>query len=99
MLELLEDPALVSGLNTNARVDYLNPDPWIRWIRRSICGNGSAVRKSVDETGTKYNAAFVRVFDRVSEKVYENLGYAVTQRLPKYYSNGGDGLLMLKSLD
>ena len=31
--------------------------------------------------------------------LYESLGYAVTQRLPKYYSNGGDGLLMLKSLD
>ncbi len=41
----------------------------------------------------------VRLLNTAAQKVYENLGYAVTQRLPKYYSNGGDGLLMLKSLD
>ncbi|MEP6635753.1 MAG: N-acetyltransferase [Acidobacteriota bacterium] len=40
----------------------------------------------------------VRSLNTAAQKVYENLGYAVTQRLPKYYSNGGDGLLMLKSL-
>ncbi len=41
----------------------------------------------------------VRSLNTAAQKVYENLGYSVTQRLPKYYSNGGDGLLMLKSLD
>ena len=41
----------------------------------------------------------VRSLNSAAQKVYENLGYSVTQRLPKYYSNGGDGLLMLKSLD
>ncbi len=41
----------------------------------------------------------VRSVNTAAQKVYENLGYAITQRLPKYYSNGGDGLLMLKSLD
>jgi ribosomal protein S18 acetylase RimI-like enzyme len=40
----------------------------------------------------------VRSLNTAAQKVYENLGYTVTQRLPKYYSNGGDGLLMLKSL-
>ena len=34
-----------------------------------------------------------------AQKLYQRLGYSVTQRLPKYYSNGGDGLLMLKSLN
>ncbi len=33
-----------------------------------------------------------------AQKLYTSLGYAVTQRLPRYYSNGGDGLLMIKSL-
>jgi ribosomal-protein-alanine N-acetyltransferase len=33
-----------------------------------------------------------------AQKLYACLGYAVTQRLPRYYSNGGDGLLMVKSL-
>lgn len=40
----------------------------------------------------------VRSANVAAQKLYESLGYAVTQRLPKYYSNGGDGLLMLKSL-
>ncbi len=41
----------------------------------------------------------VRSLNIAAQKLYESLGYAVTQRLPKYYSNGGDGLLMLKSLE
>lgn len=40
----------------------------------------------------------VRSLNTAAQRLYENLGYSVTQRLPKYYSNGGDGLLMLKSL-
>ena len=40
----------------------------------------------------------VRSLNLAAHRLYESLGYAVTQRLPKYYSNGGDGLLMLKSL-
>jgi len=41
----------------------------------------------------------VRALNSPAQKLYESLGYSITQRLPKYYSNGGDGLLMLKSLD
>jgi ribosomal-protein-alanine N-acetyltransferase len=41
----------------------------------------------------------VRTLNTPAQKLYESLGYTVTQRLPKYYSNGGDGLLMLKSLE
>jgi ribosomal-protein-alanine acetyltransferase len=41
----------------------------------------------------------VRSLNIAAQKLYESLGYTVTQRLPKYYSNGGDGLLMLKSLE
>src|ERR1043166_8616768 len=40
----------------------------------------------------------VRSSNVSAQRPYATLGYAVTQRLPKYYSNGGDGLLMLKSL-
>jgi ribosomal-protein-alanine acetyltransferase len=40
----------------------------------------------------------VRSLNTAAQRLYHNLGYSVTQRLPKYYSNGGDGLLMLKSL-
>ena len=41
----------------------------------------------------------VRALNTPAQKLYESLGYSITQRLPKYYSNGGDGLLMLKSID
>ena len=41
----------------------------------------------------------VRTMNVAAQRLYETLGYAVTQKLPKYYSNGGDGLLMLKSLE
>lgn len=41
----------------------------------------------------------VRSVNEGAQELYRKLGYAVTQRLPRYYSNGGDGLLMLKSID
>ncbi|MBV9209186.1 MAG: ribosomal protein S18-alanine N-acetyltransferase [Acidobacteria bacterium] len=41
----------------------------------------------------------VRSINSGAQQLYRELGYTVTQRLPRYYSNGGDGLLMLKSLD
>ena len=40
----------------------------------------------------------VRSVNHGAQDLYRKLGYAVTQRLPRYYSNGGDGLLMIKSL-
>jgi len=41
----------------------------------------------------------VRSINSGAQNLYANLGYIVTQRLPRYYSNGGDGLLMIKSLE
>ena len=41
----------------------------------------------------------VRSLNTAAQKLYQSLGYTVTQRLPKYYTNGGDGLMMLKALD
>lgn len=41
----------------------------------------------------------VRSINTGAQQLYQNLGYTITQRLPRYYSNGGDGLLMIKSLD
>jgi ribosomal protein S18 acetylase RimI-like enzyme len=40
----------------------------------------------------------VRSVNGGAQQLYRNLGYTVTQRLPRYYSNGGDGLLMVKPL-
>ncbi len=41
----------------------------------------------------------VRSINTGAQQLYANLGYTVTQRLPRYYSNGGDGLLMIKPLN
>ena len=41
----------------------------------------------------------VRSLNTPAQELYISLGYTITQRLPRYYSNGGDGLLMVKSLD
>jgi ribosomal protein S18 acetylase RimI-like enzyme len=57
----------------------------------------------VEEGFRKRNVRLVRLEVRTmnipAQKLYESIGYSITQRLPKYYSNGGDGLLMLKSLE
>src|SRR5215207_2105772 len=57
----------------------------------------------VEEAFRKRNVRLVRLevrtLNAAAQKLYESLGYSITQRLPKYYSNGGDGLLMLKSLE
>ncbi|HMF57890.1 MAG TPA: N-acetyltransferase [Pyrinomonadaceae bacterium] len=41
----------------------------------------------------------VRSVNTGAQRLYNRLGYSVTQRLSRYYSNGGDGLLMLKSIE
>ena len=40
----------------------------------------------------------VRVSNTGAQTLYRDLGYATTQRLTKYYNNGEDGYLMVKSL-
>jgi ribosomal-protein-alanine N-acetyltransferase len=57
------------------------------------------VEKGFKQRNVRIVRLEVRSLNIPAQKLYQRLGYAVTQRLPKYYSNGGDGLLMLKSLD
>lgn len=56
----------------------------------------------VEEGFRRRNVRLVRLEVRsvniAAQKLYESLGYTNTQKLPRYYSNGGDGLLMVKSL-
>lgn len=56
----------------------------------------------VEDGFRRRNARIIRLEVRSAnagaQQLYSNLGYIVTQRLPRYYSNGGDGLLMVKSL-
>lgn len=62
----------------------------------------SCLMETIEAGFRRRNVRIVRLEVRSSnlsaQKLYSSLGYAVTQRLPKYYSNGGDGLLMVKSI-
>ncbi len=40
----------------------------------------------------------VRVGNVVAQRLYETVGFSVVQRLEKYYNNGEDGFMMVKSL-
>ena len=50
------------------------------------------------ERGARIVRLEVRAANVPAQELYLSLGYAITQRLPKYYSNGGDGLLMVKAI-
>src|ERR1041384_5728184 len=41
----------------------------------------------------------VRAINPGVQALYRNLGQVVTQRQPRYYSNGGAGLMMIKALE
>ena len=40
----------------------------------------------------------VRVGNKAAQNLYRQAGFSIVQRMPKYYNNGEDGFLMLKSL-
>ena len=62
----------------------------------------SSLMERIEEGFRRREARIVRLEVRAAnlsaQKLYSSLGYTVTQRLPRYYSNGGDGLLMVKPL-
>ena len=72
------------------------PDHRRRHLARRLMAE---VEKGFKQRNVRLVRLEVRTLNIPAQRLYERLGYAVTQRLPKYYSNGGDGLLMLKSLE
>jgi ribosomal-protein-alanine N-acetyltransferase len=56
------------------------------------------VEEGFRRRGVRIARLEVRSVNTGAQDLYIKLGFAVTQRLPRYYSNGGDGLLMIKSL-
>ncbi len=66
-------------------------------------GIANRLMEKVEEGFRRRNVRMVRLEVRSvntgAQALYRNMGYIVTQRLPRYYSNGGDGLLMIKSFD
>ena len=56
------------------------------------------VEEGFRRRGVRITRLEVRSVNTGAQDLYLKLGFAVTQRLPRYYSNGGDGLLMIKSI-
>ena len=56
------------------------------------------VEEGFKRRGVRITRLEVRSVNTGAQDLYLKLGFAVTQRLPRYYSNGGDGLLMVKPL-
>ena len=73
----------------------VSPEHRRRQLAKRLMGE---VEKGFKQRQVRIVRLEVRSLNIPAQKLYQSLGYSVTQRLPKYYSNGGDGLLMLKSL-
>lgn len=56
------------------------------------------VERSFAARGVRTIRLEVRVGNDAAQVLYEQLGYIVVQRMQRYYSNGDDGYLMVKSL-
>jgi ribosomal-protein-alanine N-acetyltransferase len=56
------------------------------------------VEEGFRRRGVRIARLEVRSVNTGAQELYAKLGFSVTQRLPRYYSNGGDGLLMVKSI-
>lgn len=75
----------------------LGVDP--EWRRR---GFGRMLMNALEEAFCEHRATIarleVRVDNHAAQALYRQLGYTVTQHLPRYYTNGEDALLMTKPL-
>lgn len=58
----------------------------------------SHAEESLRKRGINVVMLEVRAGNRAAQKLYRAFDYAIVQRLPKYYNNGEDGFLMVKSL-
>jgi ribosomal protein S18 acetylase RimI-like enzyme len=56
------------------------------------------IEDAFQRRGVRMARLEVRSINTAAVNLYRSQGYVVTQRLPKYYANGGDGFLMIKGL-
>jgi ribosomal-protein-alanine N-acetyltransferase len=65
-------------------------------------GLGRYLMRAVEQGFFKNGITTVRLEVRTSndaaQKLYFNLGYKIVRRMPRYYTSGDDGYLMVKSL-
>ena len=76
-----------------------------RTCRRSTglsAPRGRAISRAVEQGFFKNGITTVRLEVRTSndaaQKLYFHLGYKIVRRMPRYYTSGDDGYLMVKNL-
>lgn len=57
-----------------------------------------AVERGFFKNGISTVRLEVRTSNDAAQKLYFNLGYKIVRRMPRYYTSGDDGYLMVKSL-
>ena len=57
-----------------------------------------AVEQGFSNNGITTVRLEVRTSNEAAQKLYFNLGYKIVRRMPRYYTSGDDGYLMVKSL-
>jgi len=57
-----------------------------------------AVERGFSERSISTVRLEVRTSNEPAQKLYLDLGYKVVRRMPRYYTNGDDGFLMVRSL-
>jgi ribosomal-protein-alanine N-acetyltransferase len=65
-------------------------------------GHGRSLMAAIEQGFTNNGISTVRLEVRTSnnaaQKLYFDLGYKIVRRMPRYYTSGDDGYLMVKSL-
>jgi ribosomal protein S18 acetylase RimI-like enzyme len=66
-------------------------------------GHGRRLMRAVEggflESGITTVRLEVRTSNDAAQKLYFDLGYKIVRRMPRYYTSGDDGYLMVKNLD
>lgn len=57
-----------------------------------------AVERGFQSRGVNTVRLEVRTSNIIAQKLYFDLGYHIVRRMPRYYTNGDDGYLMIKTL-
>jgi ribosomal-protein-alanine N-acetyltransferase len=56
------------------------------------------IERSFIERGVRTVRLEVRTTNEAAQKLYFDLGYKIVRRMPRYYTNGDDGYLMVKDV-
>jgi ribosomal-protein-alanine N-acetyltransferase len=73
----------------------VGPDHRRRGLGRRLMG---AVERGFRSRGVNTVRLEVRTSNIIAQKLYFDLGYHIVRRMPRYYTNGDDGYLMIKTL-